>query len=189
MTKAASAGTFYKFMKILHLGCGAHKRPGAIGLDLLPLSGVDLVCDLNKVPYPFEDGEFDLIVAEHVLEHLDNVVAVIEEAYRLLKTGGKLEIVCPHFSSADTFTDITHKHFITSRSFDYFVPGSDLGRYAYSDKIKFKVLKKELGPRPWPLMLRPLGALINRYPVFYERRFAFIFPVGAVYFLLEKING
>lgn len=143
--------------------------------------------DLNRTPYPFSENEFDRIVAEHILEHLDNLIAVIEEIYRLLQLGGRLEIICPHFSSADTFTDITHRHFITSRSFDYFVPGSDLYKYDYSQKARFKVIKKELGPRPWPLLLKPIGFLINLFPVFYERRFAFLFPVGVVYFELEKI--
>lgn len=174
--------------KILHLGCGSTKRAGAIGVDVLPLPGVDVVHNLNSFPYPFANGEFSLVVAEHVLEHLEDVVSVVEEIHRILKPGGRLEIICPHFSSADTFTDITHKHFITSRSFDYFVPGSDLYKYGYSQKAKFRVIRKELGPRPWPLILKPLGYLINKFPVFYERRFAMMFPVGVIYILLEKLG-
>lgn len=174
-------------MKTLHLGCGTNKKSGAIGVDILPLLGVDVVHNLNQFPYPFENGEFDLIIAEHVLEHLENLVSVMEEVCRLLKPQGKIEITCPHFSSADTFTDITHKHFISSRSFDYFCPGSDLYKYKYSPKAKFNILAKELGPRPWPSILGPLGWVINRFPVFYERRFAFLFPVGVIYIVLEKI--
>lgn len=174
-------------MKILHLGCGQNKRDGAIGVDVRAFPGVDTVHDLNQIPYPFGDLEFDGIIAEHILEHLDNLVLVMEEIYRLLKPGGLLEITCPHFSSADTFTDPSHRHFITSRTFDYFVPGADLYRYGYSNKAKFKIIKKELGPRPWPLILKPLGFLINRFPVFYERRFAFLFPVGIIYLELQKI--
>lgn len=174
-------------MKILHIGCGKNKRLGAVGVDLRAFDDVDVVHNLDSFPYPFSECQFDRVVAEHVLEHLDDLVAVVEEIYRILKPGGRLEITCPHFSSADTFTDITHKHFISSRSLDYFVPGSDLYKYEYSNKAKFKIIQKELGPRPWPLILKPLERLINRYPVFYERRFAFLFPVGVIYFELEKI--
>ena len=60
-------------MKILHIGCGKNKRTGAVGVDVLPLDGVDLVHDLNRTPYPFNNNEFDLVVAEHVLEHLDDL--------------------------------------------------------------------------------------------------------------------
>lgn len=158
-----------------------------MGVDLRPFPGVDVVHDLNLTPYPFSESEFDLVVAEHILEHLDNLVAVVEEVYRLLKPAGRLEITCPHFSSADTFTDPTHQHFITSRTFDYFIPDTDLYKYGYSEKAKFRIIKKELGPRPWPLLLKPIGFFINRFPVFYERRFAFLFPVGVIYFELEKI--
>lgn len=174
-------------MRILHIGCGKNKRPGAVGVDVRAFDGVDVVHDLNRTPYPFNDNEFSRVVAEHVLEHLDDLVIVIEEIYRLLKPGGILEITCPHFSSTDTFTDVTHKHFITSRSFDYFVPGSDLYKYGYSTKAKFKIIKKELGPRPWPILLKPIELLVNRFPVFFERRFAFLFPVGTIYLELEKI--
>jgi len=174
-------------MKIIHLGCGLSKRPGSIGVDWEKFDGVDVVHDLDQFPYPFPDQEFDLVIAEHVLEHLENLVKVVEEIYRLLNLGGRLEITSPHFSSADNFTDITHKHFLTSRSFDYFCPGSDLYKYGYSKMAKFKIIKKELGPRPWPPALKAMGYVINRFPVFYERRFAFIFPVGTFYLLLEKI--
>lgn len=173
--------------KILQLGCGTSKRAGAIGVDVLPLPGVDVVHNLNSFPYPFADGEFDLVIAEHVLEHLDNLMEVMEEIHKILKPGGRLEITCPHFSSADTFTDITHKHFITSRSFDYFVNGADLFKYQYSQKARFKIVCKELGPRPWPIILKPIAYLINKFPVFYERRFAMMFPIGVIYIILEKL--
>lgn len=175
-------------IKTLHLGCGKNKREGAVGVDVRPFPGVDVVHDLDKTPYPFESSEFDRVVAEHILEHLDDLIAIVEEIHRLLKPGGRLEIICPHFSSADTFTDVSHRHFITSRSFDYFAPGADLFKYGYSTKARFKIIKKELGPRPWPLILRPLSWLINKFPVLYERRFAFLFPVGVVYLELEKID-
>lgn len=158
-----------------------------MGVDVRAFDGVDVVHNLDQTPYPFEDNEFDRIVAEHILEHLDDIIVVVEEIHRLLKPDGILEITCPHFSSADTFTDLTHHHFITSRSFDYFVPGSDLYKYGYSAKAKFKIIKKELGPRPWPALLKPIEFLVNHFPVFYERRFAFLFPVGTIYLELEKI--
>ena len=47
--------------KILDLGCGRNKVPGAIGLDLFPVPGVDVVHDLEAFPYPFENNSFDEI--------------------------------------------------------------------------------------------------------------------------------
>ena len=48
-------------MKKLDLGCGRSKKAGFIGLDCLVLPGVDIVHDLTKFPYPFEDGLIDEI--------------------------------------------------------------------------------------------------------------------------------
>ncbi|WP_333689114.1 class I SAM-dependent methyltransferase [Methylococcus capsulatus] len=42
------------------------------------------------VPLPFEDGVFDLIVADFVFEHIANPARVSSELRRILKTGGWL---------------------------------------------------------------------------------------------------
>jgi SAM-dependent methyltransferase len=39
---------------------------------------------------PFPDGTFDLITAHWVVEHLDDPDAFLEEAFRLLRSGGRL---------------------------------------------------------------------------------------------------
>ncbi|MQL52258.1 methyltransferase domain-containing protein [Desulfofundulus thermobenzoicus] len=75
-------------MKILDLGCGPNKLPGAIGVDIRPGPVVDVVHDLNVYPWPFADNEFDLVYASHVLEHLDDVVRAVEEIHRITKPGG-----------------------------------------------------------------------------------------------------
>jgi len=56
--------------KRLDVGCGQRKLPGAIGLDRVALPGVDVVHDLNVLPYPFPDNEFNEIYARHVIEHV-----------------------------------------------------------------------------------------------------------------------
>jgi predicted SAM-dependent methyltransferase len=57
-------------MKTLDLGCGIHKFPGSVGLDVVPLDTVDVVHDLNAFPYPFEPNTFDAVRMTHVVEHL-----------------------------------------------------------------------------------------------------------------------
>lgn len=49
---------------------------------------VDVVWDLNKCPYPFEDDSVDYVLAKHVLEHLDDVISVMNGLHRILKKGG-----------------------------------------------------------------------------------------------------
>jgi SAM-dependent methyltransferase len=46
---------------------------------------------------PFEDGEFEIVTALDVVEHLDDDVAGLKEMHRVLKKGGKSLIFVPAF--------------------------------------------------------------------------------------------
>lgn len=55
----------------LDVGCGESKSPGFVGLDILPLPGVDIVWDIERTPWPLPDECAISAVASHVLEHLN----------------------------------------------------------------------------------------------------------------------
>ena len=177
-----------KKVKVLDLGCGRNKHPGAIGVDMNPKSDADIIQDLNNFPYPFSDNQFDLIFAQNILEHLNDIVKVMEELYRIGKNGAKIYIRTSHFSSVDSFTDPTHKHFFTSCTFDYFIPGLNYYKFNYSE-AKFKKIKVWVGPIDHcNLILKILLILINKFLIHFEKRFAFIFPVGTISYELEIIK-
>jgi len=44
---------------VLDVGCGRYKIPKAIGIDRCKFPEVDVVHDLDKYPWPFEDNAFD----------------------------------------------------------------------------------------------------------------------------------
>ena len=46
---------------------------------------------------PFEDGTFESILSFEVFEHVQNPGLVLNECYRILKTGGRLYVVFPGF--------------------------------------------------------------------------------------------
>jgi predicted SAM-dependent methyltransferase len=89
--------------KLLDLGCGTRKRPGAIGLDINDRTDADVFHDLYTFPYPFEDGSFDEILMDNTLEHLDNVIGVLEEVHRICRPGGLVTIVVPYFRAMWAF--------------------------------------------------------------------------------------
>ena len=95
-------------MKKLNLGCGEKKQEGYINIDREASLSPEIVHDLNKFPYPFEDNEIDEVYASHVLEHLDRPFLVMAELHRIMKPGGKLLIKVPHFSRG--FTHAEHFH-------------------------------------------------------------------------------
>ncbi len=114
-------------MKKLNLGCGEFKKAGYINLDSNPSLKPDIVHNLDIIPYPFADFEFDHIEADHVLEHLDDPFAVMGETYRILKSGGSLVIRVPHFSRGLTHPDHKRGFDVT---FPYYFSPSFKGGYA-----------------------------------------------------------
>lgn len=176
-------------MKKLDLGCGFKKRKDAVGVDKNPSVPADIHHDLDVFPYPFEDNAFDDIHIINVLEHLQDIVAVMKEIYRISHNGARIYITVPHFSSADFYTDVTHKRAFSCRSFDYFIPGTDLFGYSYNQLIRFKKHYALLGwkePESW--WHNPLLWMCNKRQDWYERRFAFIYPQQTIHFLLEALK-
>ena len=54
--------------------------------------------DLNE-SWPFESGEFDLVLSSQNIEHLHNTRRYLEEAYRCLKPGGQVLILTENLAS------------------------------------------------------------------------------------------
>lgn len=79
----------------LDLGCGTSKIPGFLGLDRYPMTGVDVVGDLNAA-LPFADDSFDLVLASHSLEYVQDLLATLQEIYRVCKHGAQVCIVAPY---------------------------------------------------------------------------------------------
>ena len=101
--------------KALDVGCGGKKLPSSTGMDILSLPGVDVVHSFNVVPWPFKDDEFDLVFLNHALEHVGDVVAVMDEIHRVLKPEGRVVIQVPYFRCVDAYNDPTHTHFFTAK--------------------------------------------------------------------------
>lgn len=95
----------------LDLGCGKNKKPGFVGVDILPFEGVDIVADLANKKWPWGDGTVDEIHASHFIEHLKpkQRVHFANESYRVMKTGATLFTVTPHWAASRAYGDVTHE--------------------------------------------------------------------------------
>lgn len=172
---------------ILNLGCGKTRIPDSVGVDIANIDGfVDVIHDLNKIPYPFKNGSIDEIYCYHVLEHLSDPIRVMEEIFRLLKPRGILYMKVPHFSSMGAFTDLTHVRPFGYSSFDCLKKNdyqnfySNISFEIISKKIKYLGLypnngfyQRYIHKNSCPLFLKPvvriIDYLINLSPILFER--------------------
>jgi SAM-dependent methyltransferase len=116
-------GGLARHKAVLDIGCGRRKIAGAFGVDIEPLPGVDLVCDLND-HLPFGDASFDVVHADQVLEHVTNLVSLVYEVHRVLRAGGVFLVHTPYFRSSWAHIDPTHVRSFTISTMDYFVRGT-----------------------------------------------------------------
>ncbi len=108
---------------VLDVGCG----PGGFGRHAPPsmrVHGVDkdqralelagryedpvTLVDLARGPLPFEDGEFEAVLAKDVLEHLPDPLALVRELHRVLAHGGPLVASVVVADPRRVWDDYTH---------------------------------------------------------------------------------
>lgn len=134
-------------MDTLNLGCGNKPIEGAVNHDLKKHRPyVDIAHDLNELPWPWAEGSFDLIVALAVLEHLvPDLVVTLDECWRILRPGGKVQLKLPYWNSEISHRDPTHRWFFGMGSFDQFDPDRRRGQeYTFYTDRKWRIVK---GPR------------------------------------------
>jgi SAM-dependent methyltransferase len=169
---------------ILQLGSGRKYHPEAVNVDLVAETRPDLVHDLNRLPWPLPADRFQEVWAYDVLEHLDDLIQVMEEIHRVCRHGALVKVTVPHFSCANAFTDITHRHYFGRFSFDYFTGENDLGFYT---RVRFRRRAAEIVFRP-TLLNKLVRRLANWAPARYEQSWPWIFPAWFLYFELEVIK-
>jgi ubiquinone/menaquinone biosynthesis C-methylase UbiE len=179
-------------MKFLDIGCGAKKVEveGAkvIGLDFYDKTQADVICNLEEGKLPFEDNEFDGIYSRHTLEHIKNLVPIIDEMWRVVKPGGVIKIWTPYFASSLAHSTIEHVRFFAYTSF-YPYREEDPTHYLWKPttfKVKSQYnFSKQFGLRT---IGKVIGFIINKIPRIYQRLFCFILPTEEIYYELEVVK-
>jgi SAM-dependent methyltransferase len=160
----------------LNIGCDYDYKEGWINLD--NQGNPDVLYDLNIFPYPFKDNTFDVILANHVLEHLDNPLRTMQELWRISKDGAEIIINVPYFNHYKAYADLTHKKLFTWKSFDHLADTQ--AKVGYVPKL-FKYKQRNLiwGKTYKPLfkpIVKIMNYILNSNPELMEKRFPFIIP-------------
>lgn len=93
--------------------------------------------DLEQEPLPYADGQFDVVIASHVLEHLENAQDAVADWHRILVPGGTLLIGVPmHLGPVASLARLRyrlrgrkrwgHCHFFSMRTLRRFLRGYDV---------------------------------------------------------------
>lgn len=110
----------------LDLGCGRHKQRGFVGMDMLDLPGVDIVWDVEDIPWPLPDECVVVVMASHLVEHLNphkmGFVKFMNEVWRVCRPDAKFAISMPYCTSPGFFQDPTHCNPCNEATWAYFDP-------------------------------------------------------------------
>lgn len=77
----------------LYVGGAGARTPGYVNLDLIAAPGVDLVADVEQLPFP--EGLFQRVECDAVLEHVRHPDRAMREIQRVLAPGGYARVVAP----------------------------------------------------------------------------------------------
>lgn len=116
-----------------------------VKVDIDPDVNPDLVWDLDVLPYPWKDAEFDEIHAYEVLEHCGTqgdgkfFFAQFAEFYRVLKPDGFMCISVPMWDSDQAWGVPDHKRVLPANVFGFLDPTyyENLGKPGYADYRKW----------------------------------------------------
>jgi SAM-dependent methyltransferase len=110
----------------LDLGGGENPQQGCVNMDRRDLPTVDVVHDWDDIPWPLPDASVSLLMASHVVEHVNpannGFLKFMDECWRVLKYDAQMMISTPYAGSPGYWADPTHINGCTHHTWDYFDP-------------------------------------------------------------------
>jgi predicted SAM-dependent methyltransferase len=149
----------------LDIACGDAKREGYIGIDQSPNSDADIIRDIEKECLPFCDCSIDAIFSKHTLEHINNIIFVMNEFWRVLKPNSELEISVPHKDSQNAVS-INHVRFWDESCFDFFRQERSMKLYGLKGIWNIEEMvtneRKDMYVRMTPIKINKIHIKINK---------------------------
>jgi len=184
-------------LKKLNLGSGSDIKEGWINVNIVPLPGVDVVHDIEKLPLPFADNSVSEVLCRDILEHVE-YLPVLKDIHRILAPGGRVHIRVPHFTSRNNFTDPTHKKRFAVTTFDYFAKdtyiwnrrrGEFYFEYAFSRLEDLRINFDKKSSRFFlynRLVEKYVNSSARRREVYEMSGFCYLFPASDITVTLVK---
>lgn len=173
--------------RALDIGCGRNKRPRALGIDVNSDAAADVLADIDRGGLPFRRNAFDACYLIHVIEHVADAVATLEEAHRVTRPGGSVIVETPHYTDFSSFCDPTHRRHLNSFSFRCFTEEGGFSYYTRRRMREKRVRVKLL--RLWRLLGFEFAVNRSRtFRKFWEHYLCFVVRGKAVTFEFEVLK-
>lgn len=131
--------------KKLDIGCGNFPREGFTGIDRCSNVDKDVFAwNLEFGLPPYIKEEVEVIWADNVLEHITNLIHLMNSCWTAMVPGGRMHIKVPLANTVGSLKDPTHVRQFVPESFDYFDLAWDYPRQPDYGIEKWKVIQKEL---------------------------------------------
>lgn len=101
----------------LNLGCSDAHLKGWLNVDIC--EPADVIADLAQ-PWPWATSSVDTLSAWDIFEHMPDKRFTMNEAHRVLKPGGTLDLFVPTTDGRGAFQDPTHRSWWTPNDLFYF---------------------------------------------------------------------
>ncbi|MGD2092361.1 MAG: methyltransferase domain-containing protein [Candidatus Aminicenantes bacterium] len=133
-------------IKKLNLGCGKDYREGWVNADFTDRVKVDKIVDGNKV-FPFPDNTFDYVLAQRMLNDMEDFVFTINEIHRVCKHGAIFIAHLCYYNSPTAWNEPISKRGFTENAMDFWDSTTPMGRsVGHEVDIKnheFRILAKK----------------------------------------------
>jgi len=115
-----------------------------IKLDIEPVRGVDVLADLQEIP--FADNSYDIIWCHHVLEQIPDDKKALSEFFRVLKPSSGMLIVSSAMARDEKTNEFGHSninHFGNWRIYGQDFPQKLAGCNFSVEKVEFNLTKQD----------------------------------------------
>jgi len=166
--------------ELLDLGCGfggyskAFLDAGAkvIGFDLSPIKGHNdiLMISGDALSLPFENESFDVVISASLIEHVSQPLLLINEANRVLKSGGILYLSFPPFYSPVWGHQFSPYHLLgeriallLSQKFNFYRPSPWIKDSSKAGKVNYKAAYGKWGL--YPMTIKKFCNMVKNFPL------------------------
>lgn len=172
-------------ISVLDIACGIAKHENAWGIDIVAFDGVDQVVDLNSYPWDLPSDHFTKIYAISIIEHVQSIPLFMNEIHRVAKIGAIVEIVTPHFTSVDSYTDPTHLWHLGCKWHEIIISS-----YLKKSVLQFEHMKTEISFYERNMFNRIVRFIIKSVGIdWWEKRLSFIFRGQDIKTILRVIKS